>query len=361
MPSPDPAAAAQAPPGPDDLAARLRAFVARESGWAEAAVEIRNLRRMAGGASRELWSLEAVLANGAAGPPRVLDLVLRRDPPGRVGESDRGLEFRLLRAAEAAGVPVPRVLWCDATGEVLGSPFFVMERVEGEVLPRRLLRDEAFAGARSVMTGQLGRILARIHRIDPADPALAGLPATQIGVSPARADVEIAAERARALALEPHPVLELAARWLAERAPDLPAGARRTVVHGDYRIGNVIFGPEGVRAILDWELAHVGDPLEDLGWLCGRTWRFGNDALPAGGIGTREELCRAYEAEGGAPVDRAALRFWEAAGAFRVAVVWLQQSRVFLDGKIRSVELAALGRRTAEAEDELLALMQEAP
>jgi aminoglycoside phosphotransferase (APT) family kinase protein len=340
------------------MAERLAEFVAREGGLAPGAAEIRDLRRLAGGASRELWSLQAVLSDRAGGAPRVLDLVLRRDPPGRTGESDRGLEFRLLRAAAAAGVPVPAVLWCDPTGDVLGSPFFVMERIAGEALPRRLLRDAEFATAREVMTGQLGRILARVHRIDAADPALAGLRATPEGVDPARLDVERSAELARALALEPHPVLALAERWLLER---VPKGGRRTVVHGDYRIGNVMFGPEGVRAILDWELAHVGDPLEDLGWLCGRTWRFGNDALPAGGIGTREALCAAYEEEGGVAVDRDALRFWEAAGAFRVAVVWLQQSRVFLDGKLPSVELAALGRRTAEAEDELLQLLREAP
>jgi aminoglycoside phosphotransferase (APT) family kinase protein len=340
----------------DRMADRLAAFVAREHGIARDAVQIRGLARLAGGASRELWSLQAVLADGTKCAPRVLDLVLRRDPPGRIGESDRALEFRLLRAAARAGVPVPAVLWCDPAGEVLGSPFFVMERVAGETLPRRLLRDAEFATARRVMTAELGRILARIHRIDPNDPDLAGLPVTPPDVSPARLDVERSAERARGLALEPHPVLELAERWLQER---VPSGGRRTVVHGDYRIGNVMFGPEGTRAILDWELGHVGDPLEDLGWLCGRTWRFGSDALPAGGIGTREELCAAYEAESGTTVDREALRFWEAAGALRVAVVWLQQSRVFLDGKLRSVELAALGRRTAEAEDELLALMRE--
>src|SRR5262245_33510142 len=127
------------PATPDAMADRLAAFVAREQGLTPDAVQIRGLARLAGGASRELWSLQAVLADGRKCSPRVLDLVLRRDPPGRTGESDRGVEFRLLRAASRAGVPVPAVLWCDPSGEVLGSPFFVMERVEGETLPRRLL------------------------------------------------------------------------------------------------------------------------------------------------------------------------------------------------------------------------------
>jgi aminoglycoside phosphotransferase (APT) family kinase protein len=132
------------------------------------------------------------------------------------------------------------------------------------------------------------------------------------------------------------------------------------VVHGDYRVGNVIFDATGVRAVLDWELAHVGDPVEDLGWLCVRAWRFGNDALPVGGVGTREALVRAYEEVGGAPVDPEALRFWEACGNFKLALVFITQARAFLDGA-PSVELASLGRRTAEAEEELLTLMEEKP
>jgi aminoglycoside phosphotransferase (APT) family kinase protein len=337
-------------PAAGELGARLCDLIARERGETPGAVRLHDLRRMAGGASRELWSLDVEIGGER------LALVLRRDPPGRVGESDRGLEFRLLRAAAGAGVPVPRVLFCDPTGETTGSPCFLMERVPGETLARRLLRDAQFATARRVMTAQLGATLARIHSLDPADPALAGLPATPADVLPGRADVVSTAERARTLALEPHPVLELAERWLLAR---VPARNRRTVVHGDFRIGNVIFDGEGLRSVLDWELSHVGDPLEDLAWLCARTWRFGSDALPVGGIGTREELVGAYEAAGGEKVDRSALRFWEVAANFRIAVVWLNQSRAFLDGKVQSVELASLGRRTAESEDELLRLMRE--
>jgi aminoglycoside phosphotransferase (APT) family kinase protein len=344
-PAPSPGSAAQA-----ELGARLCALIARERGEAPGAVRLHDLRRMAGGASRELWSLDVEIGGARQA------LVLRRDPPGRVGESDRGLEFRVLRAAAGAGVPVPRVLFCDPSGEATGSPCFLMEHVAGETLARRLLRDAQFATARRVMTSQLGATLARIHSLDPADPGLVGLPATPGDVLPGRADVATTAERARTLALEPHPVLELAERWLMGR---IPARNRRRVVHGDFRIGNVIFDSDGLRSVLDWELSHVGDPLEDLAWLCARTWRFGNDALPVGGIGTREELVEAYEANGGEKVDRAALRFWEVAANFRIAVVWVSQSRTFLDGKVQSVELASLGRRTAESEEELLRLMRE--
>jgi aminoglycoside phosphotransferase (APT) family kinase protein len=338
-----------------ELERRLAAFVAGEAGLPEAQVRISGLRRLAGGASRELWSLDLEL--GAGAEARCLPLVLRRDPPGRSGESDRGLEFRVLRAAAAAGVPVPQVRWCATDPAVLGAPFFLMDRVPGETLPRRLLRDAAYARAREGMAGRLGEILAAIHRVDLSRPELAGLAEAGPGQGSAQGEVLRIAAGIRQLSPEPHPVLDLAERWLLARAP---AARRPVLVHGDYRVGNLVFDEQGVRAVLDWELAHVGDPVEDLGWLCVRAWRFGNDALPVGGVGTREELVRAYEAAGGDPVDPGALRFWEACGNFKLALVFITQARVFLDG-LPSLELASLGRRTAEAERELLALMGAAP
>ncbi len=332
------------------LADRLGAFLRERSGDPRATVAAP--RRLAGGASRELWSLDASWNGETRG------LVLRRDPPGREGDAgDRGLEFALLQAAAEARVPVPRVHWSCDDPAVLGSAFFLMDHVQGETLPRRLLRDAAYADARRGMTAQLGEILARIHTIDPDRAELAGLASADQGGASPREEVARIAAAIRELAVEPHPVLDLAERWLLERAP---SAARRTVVHGDYRIGNVIFGPEGVRAILDWELAHAGDPLEDLGWLCTESWRFG-EPLPVGGIGTREELVAAYEKAGGGPVDPDALAWWEACGSFKVALVWIMQARVFLDGRVPSVELASLGRRTAEPEAELLRILRESP
>ena len=344
-------------PAPEvEKARRLCAFVADQLGIQPESVAIDGLRRLAGGASRELWSLD-LQHPGEAGIPVRLELVLRQDPPGRVGEGDRSLEFHLLRAAAAAGVPVPQVHWTCSDPGVLGSSFFLMDRVAGEALPRRLLRDDEYAKAREVMTPQLGAILARIHEIDVDRPELAALAEATTGAATARADIERIAQAVRELGVEPHPVLDLAERWLLERAPE---PARRVLVHGDYRVGNVLFDTTGVRAVLDWELAHLGDPVEDLGWLCVRAWRFGNDHLPVGGLGTRESLVRAYEEAGGAPVDLEALRFWEVAGNFKLALVFITQSRAFLDG-VASVELASLGRRIAEAEDELLELIESVP
>ena len=350
----DDGAGAGPTPGGEAMAARLRGFVAAQAGVGAESVDVRDLRPLAGGASRELWSLDIEI--GGSSPER-LELVLRRDPPGRPGPGDPTLEFRLLRAAAQGGVPVPRVHWCAAGPDVLGTPFFLMERVAGETIPRRLLRDPEYAAARAAMTSQLGAILARIHAIDPDRPDLKDLSAASAGVESARSQIQRIAEGIQTLGVEPHPVLDLAERWLLARAPE---PKRRVVVHGDYRVGNLIFDATGIRAILDWELAHVGDPVEDLGWLCVRAWRFGNDALPVGGVGTREALVRAYEQAGGAPVDPEALRFWEACGNFKLALVFITQARAFLDGA-PSVELASLGRRTAEAEEELLTLIEEKP
>lgn len=329
----------------EQLRQRLESFIARHTG---APVRVEDLRKLPGGASREIWAFDALVGGER------LPLILRRDPGTSTMQTQRREEYRVQQAAFAAGVAVPRPYWVAEDDRELGSPSYVMARVEGETLPRRLLRDEAYAGARSVMTAQLGAALARIHAIDPDAHDLGFLAAPAPGEAPGLAELERYEQIFRGIAPEPHPVFELAFRWLRQR---LPEAAHRTLVHGDYRVGNVMFGPEGVRAILDWELSHVGDPAEDLGWLCVRAWRFGNDHLPVGGIGRREELLAAYQEAGGAPVTLERVRFWEVFGNLKWATICIAQAKTHLDGLVQSVELASLGRRTAETELELLDLI----
>jgi aminoglycoside phosphotransferase (APT) family kinase protein len=332
-----------------ELTKRLARFIREQGGFAK--VEIENFRRMAGGASREIWSFDAVLEKDGAKSTR--GLVLRRDPGEHKIDTNRKAEFLVLRAAYREGVPVPEVLWVSDDPAVLGAAFFVMERVEGETLARRLLRDAEYARAREVMPAQLAEILAKIHRIDPEKHHLDFLVAP--GENAALTEVRRYEENFRRLALEPHPAFELAFRWLLSRIPRTP---RHTLVHGDYRIGNVIFGPDGVRSILDWELAHLGDPMEDVGWMCVRAWRFGNDRKPVGGLGSREDFFAAYEKSSGAPVDPEAARFWEVFGNLRWGIITISQARTHIDGFVKSVELASIGRRTAETELELLNLIE---
>jgi aminoglycoside phosphotransferase (APT) family kinase protein len=229
-----------------------------------------------------------------------------------------------------------------------------MDFVAGETLARRLLRDAEYAPARSALPAQLARALAGIHGLDADAPGLAFLPRPPAGATPAAAELARHEELYRAVTLDPHPALELAFRWLGA-AP--PAPRALAVVHGDFRIGNVIFGPEGLRAVLDWELAHVGDPMEDVGWLSVRSWRFGADDRPVGGLCQRGEFLAAYAAAGGAPVDPAAARWWEVFGNLKWAIICVMQARSFVDGN-RSIELASLGRRVVEMELELLELTE---
>jgi aminoglycoside phosphotransferase (APT) family kinase protein len=332
---------------PTELADRLAAWLAERAGEP---VTVEALMRVPGGASRETWAFTA--AHGGARDR----LVLRRDPPGHVIESSRRQEFDLLRAAAVIGVPVPRVRWCEDDCDVLGGAFFVMDFVDGETLARRLLRDDLYAPARAALPEQLAAAAARIHAIDVSDPALAFLGTTRTDATPAAAEVDRFEGIFRALTPDPHPALELAFRWLRGR---IPAGTRRTLVHGDFRVGNVIFGPEGLRAVIDWELAHVGDPVEDLGWLCVRSWRFGADDRPAGGLCDRERFFEAYERAAGVTVDRASARWWEVCGNLKWAIMCIMQMRTHTEGHVRSVELASLGRRVAEMELELLDLTED--
>ncbi|WP_433324660.1 phosphotransferase family protein [Spirillospora sp. CA-294931] len=320
---------------PDELSAPLTARL-REL-WGGGA-EVTGLRRLPGGASRETWSFDAA-GRG---------LILRCESPDqtRIG-AGLPVEAAAFTAARAAGVPVPEVLDAgDGTGAI-PVPYLLQERLDGETIPRRLLRDERFAGVRSGLAAELGRLLAAIHAIpagrvpglDGGDP-LAGLTALYDGLG------------------DPRPAVELGLRWLRDhRPPPVPPA----VVHGDFRLGNLLVAPDGVRGVLDWELVHTGDPAEDLGWLCVKAWRFGSPH-PVGGLGSREELLDGYEQGGGRRPDAARLRWWEVYGTLRWTVLCRFQAERHLSGAEPSIELAALGRRVCEQEhDLLLALGHPAP
>jgi aminoglycoside phosphotransferase (APT) family kinase protein len=331
-------------------AAQLAAFLTDRVG---AAVHVTGLRRLAGGASRESWAVDAE-AESDSGPAR-LALVLRRDLGGAILPEalTREQEFRVLEAAHRAGVLVPRPRWLSADATPLGS-CFMMDRLEGEAVGRRVVREPSLAEARLRLPAQLGEQLARIHRIDFVTQGLDFLPAPGPGCSPAVTAVARSARQLEDLG-EPHPALELAARWLMAHAPPCP---RLVLVHGDFRVGNLMVGPEGLRGVFDWEFAHLGDPAEDLAWPCVRSWRFGQDGLRLGGVGEPEAFFRAYEEAGGPPVDRRAVAYWEVLGNLRWAVGCVAQAARHLSGQAVSVEFASLGRRTAEMELELLDLIE---
>jgi aminoglycoside phosphotransferase (APT) family kinase protein len=300
-----------------------------------------SLSPIPGGASRQTWLLE-----GEGGR-----WVLRRDPEGSTSLVPMREEFALVGRAEEAGVPVPAPLRFEPEGGCFGSAGMLMGFVEGTSVAPRVLRRPEYGTARRLLPGQLAEALARIHSVDTAVldgvlPAPAGDPALeQIAEWEGQLD-EIG---------EPLPAVELGLRWLRVNSPE-PVGAK--LVHGDFRLGNFIVGEDGLGAVIDWELAHLGDPAEDIGWLCIRSWRFGNDDLAAAGLAGLDEFIAAYEAARGEPVDRDRVRYWEVFGNVKWAVICARQAHDHLTGVRRSHELAALGRRICEPEWDLLELIR---
>lgn len=307
-------------------------------------VRIEGVEPLLGGASRELWAFELVVGDERRAA------VLRRDPDGAGDTEGRRREWEALRAAHEHGVPVPEPMWfVEPQPAAPAGAGFVMERLDGEAIPRRLLRDDAFDTARSELPGQVAVAAARVHSIPLTDvPSL-----TPPGGHPAEAGIgALEAELDRIG--EPHPALELGLRWLRR---NLPEPREPALVHGDFRLGNFLCDEDGLVAVLDWELCHAGDPAEDLGWLCIRSWRFGNDEHPVAGMGDREALLAAYAAAGGRDVSLDELRFWEVFGNVRWGVICLIQAEAHLSGALHSLERAAIGRRTCEPEWDLLAMI----
>jgi aminoglycoside phosphotransferase (APT) family kinase protein len=312
--------------------------------WLSAGLErllggtVTGLSRLSGGASRQTWAFEFTGSDGVK-----QDLILRRDPPTAARIGGMPLEAALFEAAEKYGVPVPRLVASgDADPEVLGTGFLVMHRVKGETIARKILRDETYAHARSVAVPQMGTALAKLHRA-PID-AIPGL----VHLDPLEKYREVLDQVGHASA-----TFELAFRWLHANRP---APVADVIVHGDFRLGNVIIDEQGLAAVLDWELAHLGDPAEDMGWLSVRAWRFGG-SRPVAGLGTYADLLRAYERAGGSSVTEERIQWWEVAGTLMWGIMCLLQANAHTSGAIRSVELAAIGRRVAEQEHDLLTLL----
>ncbi|HET7012798.1 MAG TPA: phosphotransferase [Streptosporangiaceae bacterium] len=300
-------------------------------------VTIYNLTRLSGGASRETWAFDAVGADGSRS-----ELILRRDPPSRPSEPGAmGREARAIASAQEAGLAVPEVLLSSNKPDLFGSAGLVMRRIPGETIARRILRDDRYAPAREALVGQLASFAAGLHALKPPADLPAPDPLADLVAKLGEFDYDGG-------------VFELAIEALSA---DRPPPRDPVTVHGDLRLGNLIVGEHGLNAVIDWELVHAGDPAEDLGWLCVKAWRFGAPG-PAAGLGTQEELLTGYQQAGGASISADELRWWEILGTLRWGVICLNQAWAHLSGLHRSVELAAIGRRVAEQEWDLLTLLR---
>lgn len=327
----------------DATAKGLAAFLSAQ--WGED-VAIENLQAATTGARRHNVLFDA--RRGGATLPLVATII----PNAAIQVLDIEVEADALRLAESAGMPVPHVHASSSDASFVGGPFFVSSRVDGETIPRRVLRlVEATDGLGARLGRQCGEALARLHA---ADAASARAELNRGGGAPAEQAMAIVEPLMSAL-LQPSPAFELGCRWLLRHLPDAPP--RMAVCHGDFRNGNIVVGPDGLRATLDWEVCHIGDPMEDLGWLCMRMWRFRNDALEVGGFANASDLRGGYEDAGG-DWHPESFHWWKVLCTLRWGLGLAGQAAAHLNGSVPSIVMAASGRRVAELEYDTLMLLR---
>jgi aminoglycoside phosphotransferase (APT) family kinase protein len=302
------------------------------------------ITRLSGGASQETWSFDALIG-GTTEP-----LILRRSPGGgaRVTEASSAValetEAIVIEASRAEGVAAPRVRYVLKPEDGFGQGY-VMDRLPGETIARKILRDPEFDTVRPKLARQCGEILARIHKVEMTKLA------SVLPVIDGPAQLRRYRDLYDAYNYV-HPVFEFAFKWLE---PRMVKAKRQTLVHGDFRHGNLLISPRGVEAALDWELTHIGDPLEDIGWICTNSWRFGVAQKVVGGFGDLKDLLDGYEKAGGDHIDTDEARTWIVYGSLKWGVMCMSMYQGFRnDG---SVERAAIGRRSSETEIDLVNLI----
>jgi len=302
--------------------------------------KVSNLEPLTGGASKEIWKFEVSNAK------QFTKMILRRGSgiqgPLAIKTAD---EARIQKEVIKVGAPVPIILAVSKNDEELGDSY-IMHFVEGESIARKILRDKEYKKALPILAYQCGEAIAKIHNVDinnfsflpkkPAEDQLEDLYSTYQSFE------------------QPSPVFEYAYLWLKEQ--DF-GNFQESLVHGDFRLGNIIVNAEGLQSIIDWELAHIGNPLQDLGWVCGNSWRFGKNDKVVGGFGEIEDLLEGYNSISKLKVDKEMVKCWQVFGTFRWGVICLIQAYAHLNGTINSVEKAAIGRRVSETEIDIVDLL----
>ena len=302
--------------------------------------KVSNLEPLTGGASKEIWKFEV------SKDKQSTKMILRRgsgiEGPLAIKTAD---EARIQKEVIKVGAPVPTILAVSKNEEELGDSY-IMNFVEGESIARKILRDKEYKKALPVLAYQCGEAIARIHNVDidnfsflpkkPAEEQLEDLYSTYQSFE------------------QPSPVFEYAYLWLKEQ--DF-GNFQESLVHGDFRLGNIIVNAEGLQSIIDWELAHIGNPLQDLGWVCGNSWRFGKNDKVVGGFGEIEDLLEGYNSISKLKVDKEMVKCWQVFGTFRWGVICLIQAYAHLNGTINSIEKAAIGRRVSETEIDIVDLL----
>lgn len=317
-------------------------------------ISVSGLFRIPGGASRETWSFDARW--GEKGKEVTQGFVMRRDPDASLLETERDVEYRVMDTLRDSPVPVPKMFWLETEAQWLDRPFVLMERVDGcETNPLTLATSPLYAEARPRLARRFVEVLAAIHATDWRALSLdfLGVPESPAHCGPM--EVDKWEQVLDGEAMEPHPVLRGAFRWMRKHLP--PPAQRIVLVHADFRAGNFLYNQQGeIKAFLDWEMVHLGDPMEDVAWACIRPWRWAGTEL-IGGFIEREEYYRLYEELSGLNVDREAIHFWEVLGNVKLAVIFLTGGRSFCEGRTRNIMMSVVSTSVRRLELEVMELL----
>jgi aminoglycoside phosphotransferase (APT) family kinase protein len=305
----------------DDISERLARYLSLHLATD---VAVSGLARIPGGASRETYRFRARYDGQERG------LILRRDPPASLIETERSAEFRAYRAFHALGLPVPEPIALELETKALDRPFFIMEEVEN-CTTGSILSPDPYGAHRDKVGEQFFRTLGHIARADPQALGLSDFDGARERADCWRHELQRWEAVIAEDEIEPQPIARAAIRWLRRNPP--PPAQKICVVHGDYRTGNFLVDGDGeIRAILDWEMAHLGDPLEDLGWALDPLWSHGDPSRPAGTI-ARDAALRIWEHESGLKVDPAALAWWEIFASLKGAAIWISAAKEYAQGR----------------------------
>ena len=258
----------------------------------------------------------------------------------------KNMEAKIQKIVKEYGAPVPEIIMEFSEGAEIGEGY-VMQSVGGETIPRKILRDDSYKNIRNKLPYEIGKSLAQIHKTKLEK--LQDL--EKITFSESLEKLFIIYDSFD----QPQPVFDLAFKWLENQKI---LDYEEVLVHGDYRFGNFIISEKKLESIIDWELAHIGNPMEDLGWLCVRSWRFGNVNKRAAGLGDVDELIAGYEANSEIKIDKSQLDIWQLYGSLKWGIICMVQTFAHLSGAVKSLEKAAIGRRVSETEFDLMNMIK---